>query len=158
MFGFAPPFVIAVAYFVACIYLWVLWQVFLPGAETPFGHGNPGPIYGFQNICIQTGKFYYIGAPILVGWAMGLIAARQRVKAVWPIAGSALVALMSGGVQIHANRIEVPHGLGHISMNFTLGTSVQDICSRLLYTFVVLSLTMLPYLIWRLRRAQSFSA
>src|SRR5271166_6182591 len=71
IFGLGPLVCLGVAYFVACIYLWFLWQVFLPGADTPFGHANPGPIYGFQNLCIQAGKFYYIGAPVLIGWWAG---------------------------------------------------------------------------------------
>src|SRR5271165_7488446 len=102
IFGLGPLLFLAVAYFIACIYLWVLWQVFLPGADTPFGHGNPGPIYGFHNLCIQAGKYYYLGAPVFVGWGLGLVAARQRARVIWPIAGSALVALVGSCVQVHA--------------------------------------------------------
>ncbi len=157
MFGLAPLILLAVAYFIACIYLWSLWQIFLPGADTPFGHGNPGPIYGFQNICMQAGKFYYFGAPILVGWAISIIAARQRVKAVWPIAGAALIALMGSAAQIHASRTAVPDGLGHIRIDFALGASLQDIYGHLVYALVILTLTVLPYLIWQLRNAHSLS-
>lgn len=157
-FGLMPVAFLAGAYFFACIYLWFLWQVFMPGADTPFGHGNPGPIYGFQNICVQAGKFYYIGAPILVGWAIELIAARQRVRALWPIVGSALVALMASTAQIHADRTAVLHGLGHISMSFALAHSVQGISQNLSHALVYFSLTLLPYLIWRLQKDHSLSA
>jgi len=157
IFGLGPLVFLAVAYFVACLYLWVLWQVFLPGADTPFGHGNPGPVYGFQNICIQTGKFYYIGAPILVGWAILLLAARHRVMVGWPIVGSALVALMGATAQIHASRTAVPDRLGHISMSFTVGSSLEGLHGQLLYALVIFSFTVLPYLFWRLQKLRSLS-
>lgn len=158
-FGVAPLLLLAAAYLAACIYLWVLWQVFLPGADTPFGHhGSPGPIYGFRNICFQGGKFFYTGVPILVGWAILLIAARQRVSAVWPIAGCALVALMDSTAQIQASRTAVPNGLGHIRMNFGLPSSAQSIHDHLFYSLILLSLTLLPYLVWRLRRIRSLAA
>jgi len=159
MFGLAPLFFLAGAYFVACIYLWFLWQVFLPGMDTPFGHGNPGPIYGFQNICIQAGKFYYTGAPILVGWGIGLMAARQRVKAIWPIGSLVLIAWMGATAQIQASRTAVPDGLGNIRMGFfTPGPSVQDIYGCLIHALMIFSLAVLPYLIWRLQKAHYFSA
>ena len=158
IFGLAPLALLAAAYFIACIYLWFLWRIFLPGAVTPFGHGNPGPIYAFQNICIQAGKFYYIGAPVLVGWGVGLIAARQRVRVMWPIVGSALVALVGSCVQIHASRTAVPHGLGHISMDFGVADSAQYIFGQLLHALVIFSLAALPFLFWRLQKARSLSA
>ena len=45
MFGLAPLFLLAGAYFVACLYLWSGWKIFLPGADTPFGV-RTGPILG----------------------------------------------------------------------------------------------------------------
>jgi hypothetical protein len=160
IFGLGSALVLAVAYLVACVYLWWIWKVFLPGADTPFGHPNPGPIYGFQNICFQAGKFYYFGAPILAGWGIAITAARQRVKAVWPIAGLILIALMGGSAQIHASRTAVPDGLGHIRMSFFLpGPSVQDMYFSLFNILLIFSMTVLPYLAWRLlQRARSLSA
>ena len=66
----------------------------------------------------DVGKFYYFGAPILIGWGTGLIAARQRLKAVWPTVGLVLIALIGGTAQVHASRPAVPGGVGHISMDF----------------------------------------
>lgn len=152
VFGVGSLFLLAGAYFVACFYLWSLWQVFLPGADTPFGHTSPGPIYSFQNICIQAGKFYYIGAPILAGWAMALVAGRQRVKAVWLVIGLALIAWMGSTAEIHASRTAVPRGLGHISMSFGVGGSVEG---SLLYAVGIFALTTLPYLVWRVRANSS---
>ncbi len=157
MFGIAPLLLMAIAYFVACLYLWSLWQIFLPGADTPFGHPNPGPIYGFENICFQAGKFYYFGAPILVGWGITIFAARQRVKAVWPMVSLILIAWMGGTNQVHASRTAVPNGLGHISMNFVLATSAQGTYERLFYVLMILTLTALPYLLWRFLKSYSLS-
>ncbi len=150
MFGLAPLFLLAGAYLVACCYLWSGWQIFLPGADTPFGGRPSGPVYGFENIYFQAGKFYYFAAPLLVGWAIGLIAIRQRVKMLWPMIGLVLIAWMGGAARIEANRITVHGGLGHISMHFALGPSSQDINNNLFHFLVILSLTVLPYLIWRL--------
>src|SRR5207248_3004071 len=87
MFGLAPLCLLAGAYFVACVYLWFGWKIFLPGADTPFVSPT-GPIYGIANMYFQAGKFYYFSVPVLVGWAIGLIAAahdscanRIRVRA-----------------------------------------------------------------------------
>ena len=153
MFGLAPLFLLAGAYFVACLYLWCGWKIFLPGADTPFG-SLAAPIYSFANIYFQAGKSYYFSAPILVGWTVGLVAARQRLTVVWPTVGLALIAWMGATAQIHASRTAIPRGLGHVSMNFfTLGPSGQSISDSLLYALVLFTLAVLPYLIWRLRRA-----
>lgn len=112
-----PVILLATAYLAACSYLWLGWQIFLPGADTPFGH-RYGPIYGVQNIYFQIGKIFYFGAPILVGWAIVVIAARQRVKATWLIIGLVLVTWVSNSAQIHASRTLVHRGFGHVSMEF----------------------------------------
>jgi hypothetical protein len=162
MFGLAPLIFLAGAYLIACIYLWCGWTVFLPGADTPFGsavHSIYNSTYSLANIYFQAGKFYYFGAPVLVGWGIGLIAVRQRSKAVWPTFGLVLIAWMGATAQIHASRTTVLGGLGHISMNFfTLGPSGQSIFDGLLHALVIFTLTVLPYLIWRLQKAHSLSA
>jgi hypothetical protein len=159
MFSLGPLLVLAGAYFVACLFLWCGWKVFLPGVDTPFGGGPRGPIYAFANIYFQAGKFYYFCAPVLVGWGITLVAARLRFRAVWPTLGLVLIALMGASAQIHASRTAVPGGLGHIRMDFfSLGSSAQDIVLRTLHALVILSLTALPWLIWRLQKARSVSA
>lgn len=149
MFGLAPLLVLAGAYFVACCYLWSGWQILLPGADTPFNGRPMGPIYSFENIYFQAGKFYYFGAPLLVGWAMGLIAIRQRVKVFWPVIGLVLVAWMGGAARIEASRTTVHSGLEHISMHLALGSSAADIYDSLFHSLVIFSLTILPYLVWQ---------
>jgi hypothetical protein len=152
MFGLAPLFLLAGSYFVALLILWSGWKIFLPGADTPFGTR----IHGFANFYFGVGRLIYYSAPVLIGWGIGIIAARQRFKAVWPTVGLVLIALIGGMAQVHASRTGVPGGFGHISMDFTLGT--QGISYGLSHALVILSLTVLPYLIWRLQKAHSLSA
>ncbi len=154
IFGLAPLLVLAAAYFIACVYLWCGWQIFLPQADTPFGSRATGAIYEFANLYFQAGKLYYFAAPILVGWGVGLLAVRQRLNAVWPAIGLALIAWMGGTAQIHASRTAVPGGMGHISMGFfALGSA-----NSLTHALAVFSFTALPYVIWRLHKSQPLSA
>ena len=152
MFGLVPLICLSAAYLVACLYLWCGWKVFLPGADTPFG-AVATPTYSLANIYFQAGKFYYYSAPILVGWTIGIVAARQRLRAVWPTLGVVLIAWMGATARIQASRTAVPRGLGHISMDFfTFGPSSQTISGSMLSAFVIFTLAILPYLVWRLRR------
>jgi hypothetical protein len=153
MFGLAPLFLVAGAYLVALLILWSGWKMFLPEADMPFVR-----IHGLAVFYFGIGRSLYFGAPILVGWAIGLMAARQRFRAVWPIVGLVMIALMGGSAEVHAGRTSVPGGVGHISMNFTLGPSVQSVSYRLFHALVILSLTALPYLIWRRQRSHSISS
>ncbi len=154
IFGLGPVFLLAGAYLIALFMLWSGWKMFLPGADTPFR----GPVYGFENIYFQAVRFLFFGAPVLIGWAVGVAAARQRVKAVWPSVGLVLIALLAAINEVHASRTEVPRGLGHISMGIALGTSVTSIGDRLFYALMILFLAVLPYLLWRLRKARSLFA
>ena len=153
MFGLAPLFLLTGAYFVACSILWSGWKFFLPGAHTPFV-----PLDGFAILYFGVGRLLYYFAPILIGWGIGLIAARQRFKVIWPVVGLVLIASIGGTAQVHASRPAVPGGVGHISMDLALGSSVQDISYSLIHALAILSLTVLPYLIWRLQKAYSLSA
>jgi hypothetical protein len=157
MFGIAPLLLLGSAYFLACLYLWWGWTFFKPGADTPFG-SPAGPMYGLANLYFQAGKFFYISAPILAGWTIAFVAARQRLKSRWPTLALVLIAWMGATAQIQASRSVVPRGLGHISMTFfVLGSSRQTISSSSLSALVILSLTILPYFVWRLRRVVSAS-
>lgn len=153
IFSFAPLFLLAGAYLLAGFYLWFGWKVFWPVADTPFGHPNPGPIYGLENLYFQGGKFFYFGAPILVGWCIAFLGARQRIKAIWPTIGSVLLAWMGGTAQIHASRTAVPGGFGHIVMNF-----FTDYSDGLFHPLAILMLTLTPYIVWQLQKNRSLSA
>ena len=153
MFGLAPLLLLAAAYSVACFILWSGWKIFLPGADTPFVR-----IDGLAIFYFQAGRLLYFSAPILIGWTMGLIAARQRLKAVWPAVGWVLIAMIGGTAQIHASRTAITGGIGHIRMDFVLGPSGHGIPDGLFHALVIFSLTALPYLVWRLQKARSVSA
>jgi hypothetical protein len=149
-FGLAPLLFLAAAYFIACFILWSGWKLFLPGADTPFG--TPIPIYSFQNIYFQIGRFIYFTSPVLIGWVIGLVAARQRLSMAWPTLSLALIAWMGGTAQIQASRTAVAGGFGHISMNFfRLGSSGQNVSEAIFHTLIIFTVALLPYMIWRLR-------
>lgn len=152
-FGLAPLFLLAGAYFVACLILWTGWGIFLPGTNSPFVR-----IDGLAILYFGVGKSLYFGAPVLIGWGIGLIAARQRFKAVWPAVGLVLVALAGGAARVHASHPAGPGAAGHVSMDFTLGPTIQGVSHSLLHSLVILSIAALPYIIWRLQRGRSLSA
>ena len=157
MFGLAPVLLLAGAWFVALFILWSGWQIFLPGAGTPFGAGHYR-IFDLANLYFQLGRSIYFGAPILVGWGIALIAARQRLKAIWPAIGLVLTALMGGAGQVHAHPSVAPGELAHVGMGFTLGSFTHGVPDGLLHALILLSITALPYLIWRLQEAYLRSA
>ena len=66
-----------------------------------------------------------------------------------------LIALVAATNQVHASRTEVSRGLGHISINFGVGTSFQTIREGLIYAALILSIAVLPYFVWRVQRARS---
>ena len=151
-YGIIPLTFLAAAYFVACFILWSGWRMFLSNSATPFVQ-IPGPVYGFENIYFQTGRMIYFGAPVVIGWAIGLTAVRQRLKAAWPIIGLALVALIAGSAQVSATR-PASDSAGHVSMSFYLGPSLRH-ADGLFHPLMLFTLTALPYLIWQLRQMQS---
>ncbi len=152
MFSLAPAMVLAAAWALALFILWCGWHIFLPGAATPLGTR----VYGFANLYFQFGKAIYFFAPIVVGWGIGVIAARQRLKVIWPILGLVLIALIGGASEVQAGRTAVPGGFGHIRMSFTLAPSIQGgYPYGLVHASILLTITALPYLIWKLQQAYS---
>jgi hypothetical protein len=152
VFSLAPVSLLAGCYIATCFILWIGWKIFLPGSDTPFGGG---PVHGFENLYFQFGKYFYGSAPILVGWVVAVLAVRQRAKAVWPLTGFVLVAWMGATVRIRASRTGIPEGLGHIRMDFALGQWAQNEHDSLVHALVILSLAVLPYLLWRIRIART---
>lgn len=151
MFTLAPLLCLALAYLLACFYLWCGWSAFLPAADTPFG-APAGSMYGLANIYFQAGKFYYLVAPLLVGWGIVLAAARQRLQAAWPLLALTLVAIMGATAHVQASRSALPARLGHISMTFFAPLFSGRIGSgELLHALLIFTLAALPYVFWRLK-------
>ena len=156
VFSVAPLLWLSAAYFVVLALVSSGWRLFLPTAATAFVR-MPGPTYGFENIYFQAGRTMFFGAPIVIGWAIGLVAARQRTKSSWPFIGLGLVALLSSSAQVEAYRSTVASSGGHINMGFVLGPGLTR-ADGFLDLLVFLCLTALPYLIWRLRQTRSTTA
>jgi hypothetical protein len=155
VFGLVPLASLAAAWFVALFILWSGWHLYLPDADTPFGGG---PHNGFVNLYFQFGRMVYFWSPFVIGWGIGFIAIRQRLSAVWPAIGVALLAYLAGTAQVHASQKEVSNGLGHIVMGFGLGSHGQSVPAGLTHIVIILTVTMLPYLVWRLRNSSGISA
>ncbi len=143
-FGLAPIILLAAAYIIALFILWSGWKLFLPGTDSPFVR-----VDGFSMFYFAAGRWIYYGAPILIGWGIGLVAARQRLSPQWPTVGLAVIAWIGGTAQVHASRSGGAGGIEHISMHFSLAPS--------LHTLVILSFTFLPFLIWRLQKTRFLS-
>lgn len=152
MFGLAPLLCLAGAYFVACLILWSGWGIFLPETDTPFVR-----IDGLAIFYFGVGRLIYYGAPIFIGWGVGVVAARQKIRVVWPIIGLVMIALMGALSQVRASRSGL-NGVRHVSMGFGVGHSVSSFFDVLIHVLVILTLTLLPYLIWRFYKSRSASA
>ena len=149
MFGLAPLCFLAAAYLIALLILWSGWRIFLPGSDMPFV-----PVDGFAVFYFGIGRLLYFSAPLLVGWGIGLIAARQRLNGTWPAIGLVLIALIGGTAQVQASRTAVSEGLGHIRMDIGLGSPVYGVPVGLIHALAILSVAALPYVIWRLQRSR----
>ena len=153
VFGLTPFILLAVLWLISLCLLRLGWHLFLPGAITPFGSVPGQQLLDFRNIYFQVNRALYLGAPILVGWSMVLIAIRQRRRALWPMLSLILLTLLAATSHVQANRLEVPTGLGHIRVDFALRPAAQNE-----YALAVLLLALLPYITWRFRSHAELSA
>jgi hypothetical protein len=148
--GLAPVSALAAAWLVALLILWSGWQIFLPGASTPFVS-----IDGFAVAYFGIGRWIYFLAPFFTGWAITFIAARQRIKTLWATLGLALVALFGGAGQVQVSRPAGSTSAGHVSLNFAFGPSAHNTLNGLTYALVIFFFIAVPYLVWRIRQAMS---
>jgi hypothetical protein len=146
VFGLGPVLLAAAAYSTAGFILWSGWNVFLPQADTPFIRAH-----GLATYYFAVGRTLYFDAPVLVGWAMALVAVRQRFQQWWPVAGAALLATIGGAIQVHTQR--APGGAPHVSLGLDLAPS-----GHLLGMMMYFSLSLLPWLAWKLVSLRSKSA
>ncbi len=158
IFGLAPVLLLMIAYAMAGLYLWVGWRVFLPGAYTPFGHSH-GPIWAAQNLYFQAGRIFYFAAPVLLGWAAEVVVVRQRVRPVWLVISLSLLAWFGSTIHIQAARTAASGGFDRVSMDLPWDTSLHAIYESPFHLLAILSLSVLPYLVWRLKHLScGFSA
>jgi hypothetical protein len=147
VFGIAPLTGLAGAYLMACLILWTGWRMFMPGLESPFVR-----VDGLAVVYFGVGRMVYWGAPVAAGWAIGLLAARQRVKVAWPVVGLAVVALIGCMAQVHTIRPEFPGAWGQVSMRLAVGPTIEENLGRLVYALGIFAWTAVPYVVWRVSR------
>lgn len=153
MFAVVPLLAVAAGYLVACLILWSGWKFLLPGSASPFI-----PVDGFAGYYFGVGRLIYFVMPVVVGWGIALLAARQRSAVAWPATGLFLIALAAGTARVHVSRPAGLDGFGHVAMTFEIGSSLPSVASSLSRVAVVLLLSALPLIVWRLRRVRSVSA
>jgi hypothetical protein len=152
-FGLAPLALLVSAYVLASIILASGWTIFLPQSDTPFV-----PVHGFALVYFGIGRMLYFWAPVLIGWAIVFVAARERLKAIWPAFGLVLTACIGAGAQVHATRTStvstgVPIGPTHVVLALNSANASKLIAISPWHAAALLALTILPWLLWRVRMA-----
>jgi hypothetical protein len=154
-FGLAPLMLLVSAYVLASIILATGWAIFLPQSDTPFV-----PVHGFAIVYFGVGRMLYFWAPVLIGWAIAFVAARQRLTALWPMAGLVLIACIGASAQVHASRTttvssSIPLGPSHVTLALNSADATKAIAISPYHALALLVLTVLPYLFWRMRMVSS---
>lgn len=150
VFGAGSVVCVAALYAIACLVLWTGWRLFLPGAETPFV-----PVDGLAIFYFGVGRMIYWCAPVLVGWGLGIVTARQRSSALWPAVGLTLVALVGATARVHASAPAVAGAWGHVSLGLTIGATLEDNLGRFAHACVVFGCAAFPYAVWRVMRVRA---
>jgi hypothetical protein len=152
VFGLGSVTLLAVVYAAACAILWTGWRMFLPGRETPF---VPIDVGNMAIAYFGLGKLLYFGGPLLVGWCIAIVAARQRLSALWPAAGLALVALIGGAAQVRAVAAAAPGMSGHVHFWLTWGATGEETLGRAGMAVMLFVCAAAPYVIWRTWRSHA---
>lgn len=145
--GLGPVVGLAVVWVLSLTILITGWKLFLPQAETPFVR-----VSGFAEVYFGLGRMLYFAAPVLVGWAVGVIAARQRLRATWLLVGWPILAWCGGMAQVAAHRTIESAECQPIAV--VVGFAQHWTNQNLGHVAVILALTVLPYLAWRWRSAR----
>ncbi len=131
VFGLGTLGWLAGVYTIALLILWSGWRIFLPESATPFVR-----LEGLAVPYFELGRLIYYGAPVFVGWALGVIAARQRIRTVWPMLGIVLACFVGAMAQVRVGAVgSVGLAIAPVSVTYLMGLMV---------------VAGLPYLVWRL--------
>ncbi|MGC2619130.1 MAG: permease prefix domain 1-containing protein [Acidobacteriaceae bacterium] len=141
--GIAPVLAVAALYAIALAILWTGWHWFLPNATTPFGHQTTGVAYYY----FTAGRALYYTAPLLVGWGISVMAARQRIHPGWPAFGLALLAGIGATVGVYASRST--GGANHVA----IGLGFHQWYAAMVPALIVFSFIAAPWVAWRLAGA-----
>ena len=155
VFTAGPVLAIAAAYTVALTLLWTGWNFYLPYSLTPFVR-----ISGFEIFWFGTGRLIYFAAPLVIGWAVSLLAARQRLSVGWPAAGLSVLALIGGTAHVHVAHLGAGWRNNHVGMGFSFadfqatGRAGHTLAFELLspglaHVALLFAVAVLPYFVWR---------
>jgi hypothetical protein len=149
--GLGPVVALAALWAVALTILVTGWEIFLPESETPFV-----PVQGLAGLYFGVGRMLYFAAPVLVGWWIGVVAARQRMRVPWLLVGWALVAWCGGMAQVGAHR--TTGTVSHWPISMVVGFASHWTDGHLSHVAVIFALTVLPYVAWRWWTGQTAAA
>ena len=153
-FGAAPLLFLAAAWCVA-LFLPVVRLEYLSTRERYAFRLRPNKWFD-AIVYFGIGKSIFFGAPILIGWGIGVVTIRQRLKPVWPAVGLALIALIGGTLKVGVTRARRdPDALDISTWASPTGPPVRSFRMACFMPLVILSLAVLPYLIWRLQRVHT---
>lgn len=155
-FAVAPFIALGATYALALLILWSGWRMFMPRTDSPFV-----PVEGIPIAYFGVGRLLFFGGPVAIGIVCSLIAARQRVRPVWPALAALLVALAGASTRVHAYRAA---GEEHVSLALgsapliPSGPFLQDpvawfFSSEPTWILLLLTLALLPYAAYRLRES-----
>ncbi len=147
--GAAPILMLACAWSAALVILWSGWRWFLAAEPTPFV-----PVRGLAIGYFGAGRMLYEWAPVLLGWWVVALTARQRLHVGWPAFGLAWLALLgaTGMVEVNRPHLTLP---GHVGISFLAGIEKFGIAPALVRALVLFTAMVVPYLVWRWRIASS---
>jgi hypothetical protein len=157
VFALAPLLSLAALWLASLTLLWYGWQIFLPGAPTPFATASgPHHLLDPRNLYFQLDRALFFGAPLLIGWTTALIAARQRLTPAWPAAGLAVIATLSSTATVYISHPNLSPTQGAIHLNLIPDLSVGSLFTGIIRILIVLCVLMLPYAAEHLRAHHPF--
>ena len=148
VFGLGSLAALGASYFVALTILWTGWQIFLPGVQSPFA----ARLNVLSMAYFGLGRYLYWLAPVLTGWAIALLAARQRSKIWWPLVGVVVAAFLGSTAGVHVTAPGAGEAAGQVRMRLAVGPAVWTDAGRFWKFVVLATVSVGPYLVWRVGR------